>query len=196
MVIKNSCHIFGKKYGDVMIINLNYMKNEIEKLNALIDEYEENSINLKNSFKSVSFFWNGNLMQKYMDDVNNELKKLDLTILNLESIKDIYNYIIEQYSFIGRKIEFDNSFKVKVFTYFDTIINDYDNILQKYNLVNYSLDSQLTTIIEKERVTLLNNKNSIINYVSDLKNIYNKLEEVEKNIKQRIYKLNLEKIEL
>ena len=179
-----------------MIINLNYMKNEIEKLNALIDEYEENSINLKNSFKSVSFFWNGNLMQKYMDDVNNELKKLDLTILNLESIKDIYNYIIEQYSFIGRKIEFDNSFKVKVFTYFDTIINDYDNILQKYNLVNYSLDSQLTTIIEKERVTLLNNKNSIINYVSDLKNIYNKLEEVEKNIKQRIYKLNLEKIEL
>ena len=179
-----------------MVINLNYMKNEIEKLNALIEEYEENSLNLKNCFKSVSFFWNGVLEQKYMDDVNNELKKLDLTIIDLESTKDIYNYIIEQYSIIGNKIEYDSSIKSKILSYFDTIINDYDDILQKYNSVNYSLDSDLTTIIEKERITILNNKNTIINYISDIKSMYDRLEELEKNIKQKIYKLNLEKIEL
>ena len=196
MVIINIVAIYLRKYGDIMVINLKYIKNELEKLNALIDVYEENSLNIKNSLKSVSFFWIGELEHKFINEVNDKMKKLDLNLIDLESTKDIYNYIINQYSNIGNRIEYNNSIKIKVFEYLDITITEYDNLLQKYNEINYSLDGQLTPIIEQERISLINNKKYLENYTSSIKTMYNRLDEIEKNINQKIYKLTSEMTEL
>ena len=177
-----------------MKVNVKSLKSEIKNLNRIIEDYENIYLNLYNEFSKSSFFWNDINAKNFYRDLSVEKINVKETIDELYSLTKLYKYIVNQYEQIGNNIYYDLSNK-------HIILNNIKNYQQRLRvIVNkfYNLDtsscSQITNYIIDER-RKINNSLELINSVYKKVNaLYKKLEEIDREVKIRVSKIEIEYI--
>lgn len=175
------------------------MKIEVSKLNAeivkfenLIEKLEDIYLNYYNQINSCSFFWQDKHEIKFMDQAKEEKRKYMNMINELKNISDIYSYLIREYQKIGRKIVVDLGMKNEVNNYFNKYINEINNLIYEYNRLDLSFCYDVRSYLLKEKDRLNKTKNDILSIRQKVRETFNEIEQIEKQIQLNISKLNIE----
>ena len=185
-----------RKKGEYMEIKVSRLKEELNNLNNLIEDYELNYLNLYNVVNDMAYYWKDDgYGDRFFKDV--ETKKIDVgnTIDEIKNVKNIYKYLVSKYESIGNKIEFNLNYKTNVITYLDTCIEQCKNIINSYNSLDLSFCGEAGSI-RNEMNLVRENKEKLENYKKELKKILDYIEETEKTITTKISNINIEAIEI
>lgn len=164
------------------------MKISTSKLKCSVDYYEKIFLNLKKTFLDIENNWFGQSNKLFFKKIYEEQLKIEKNVIELRDIISVYNYCIQEYSTIGKKIYFDlesfdklNNYANNCIDILSNIIFEYDNVPSKFN---YLVESQLKYfrqcyddfIIIKQRV----------------KNICERIKNLENVINSKLSKMNIE----
>lgn len=174
-----------------MNVKVSDLKIEVEKLNSLIEEYENNYLNLYNEFLFSSFFWHDKNASFFYDDIRIDKLKIKQAIEEINSVKDLYMYIAEQYEYIGNKIEYNLKFKDDIIYEFNKYITHVNNIIEIYNNLDISFCPEISQNIINQKNRFIEQKKNIIIMKEKVKNTFNNIENIEKKIKLEISKLDI-----
>ena len=76
-----------------MQINVSDFKAEINKLNSLLNDYENIYLNFYNEINKSSFFWNDNNSIMFYDETNIEKLKVRQTISEIKNLENLFTFI-------------------------------------------------------------------------------------------------------
>ena len=178
-----------------MLINTEELRTTLDKLNQLISNYEEIHLNMYNNLSSSFFSWNDLYSKKFLVYNDNEKKSFDNLIANYKSYYDIYKYILEKYSSLGKTIYYELDNKESVYAHFDTYISKLENILYKYDNSNLINNSNVSYKIYNERRKLQNRLDSVKSIYSDFKDFYNSINEINLEVSERISNIEIKDIQ-
>ena len=173
-----------------MFINSEKLSIEEKKLKSLIEKYNDIILNYYNSVSESSVYWNSTLSVRFYSDVDNEKAKLKLSIEELKSLDFIYSYMIESYSMFGKKIEYDINNQEKLISCFNKYVEKYDYILKLYRNIENSFDNKEYIMHQIEKIE--DNKNILLELKENYIDIFDKLKEIDAEIKNRITSLNID----
>ena len=170
-------------------INLKKIKQHIKRYNDLINEYEYNYLNYYNIISSISFLWNDENSKKFLLSVSNEKKYCKELLSELNLTNDVYKYIYTKYSKFGEEIYINIEKINTIINKFDKCIEQATQIFNIYKNLNYSKKYSLFILEQTKRI-----ENIIIelkNSKEQLKKHVNEIEQIERNIKNRLNKINI-----
>ena len=175
-----------------MIIDVNNIKDEIVKLNGLVDKYEENYLNLYNEINNASSYWNDLISVKFFDSCKIEKIETKTALDEIKSIIDVYDYILEKYQEIGNKIKCEIKDKSIIISNFNNYIVKLDDLIREYNLLDYNFDHKISSILNDQLYKLKNNRKILNSIKNEVKDIFDNIETIEKEINLRLSKINIE----
>jgi len=174
-----------------MKVNVSKLSSDIKRLSSFINEYEKAFLNIYNNFKEVSTYWKDPRTDNYMLKINEELQALNITSEELTKLKDVYNYLLDKYSKIGKKIEYNKNSVNSTIKKLDNCIFDLKQALNKYNSLDTGVFPQFNGVIYSHIRTINYNLDSI----SSIKMTFEKnvayINEIEENIKKMISKIDI-----
>lgn len=165
------------------------LKNAIIELDSLINEYEEIEINLFNQLKDSCINWqDGNSIQ-FDNKIQLEKGESKLILESLKKQKDIYNYIYNKYNEIDKKIHCNLNNKNSVLFTIDNCYNETLNILDEFSRIDRSFyyEEQYSIFREKDRIIKI--KNELYEIKISTEKMYDRIEGIEKEIKNKISSL-------
>lgn len=175
-----------------MQINILKIKSEIDKLNNLIEDYEVNYLNLYNEINKTSSLWQDNNAKKFFKNTDIEKRKTKQFIDEVNSIIDIYKFLVKKYEKIGKKISINIKAKDEVIAELNKYLNQLQNIINYYNKLDLSFCLQERNILLAQNKKLKEEKQIINKIKEEIKAKYNYIEEIEKEINSKIMKINIE----
>lgn len=174
---------------DIDIINL---KNELNKLNSLFDTYQENYLNFYNEIKNSSVYWQDVHSTKFFKDKEVEKQKLDISFDELNSLKSVYNIIIQEYEKFGNYISFDLTYREELLSDVNVYINKVTRISNLYSSLNYSFASSSIRVSLGEQHKTINKLIKDAQTLKErLKNIMNEIDEIERKIQSKISNISI-----
>ena len=175
-----------------MFINNEKLSLEEKKLSSLIDKYNDIILYYYNSLNESSVYWSSPLSVRFFSDVEQEKNKLDITIAELKSLDSIYLYMVEVYSEFGKKIKYDLDNEEKVIRSFNKYIEKVDSLLLLYKQMENDIKDY--EIVQQHIETINKNKNKILEIKEFYINTFNKLREIDAEIKSKISNFKIEYI--
>ena len=174
-----------------MKINVKNLKLEVNNLKKIIEEYDDIYLNLYNEFSLSSFLWNDTNSKKFYKDLDVEKIRVQDTINEMYSINNIYKYIINQYEKIGNNIYYDLSNKNIILSDIKKYQQRLNVIINKYNNLDTSSCPQISNYIIKEKTIIKESLNLTNTVYKNINILYKKLEELDKEIKLRVSKIDI-----
>ena len=116
-----------------MKINVQEIKDNIKKLDTYVGNYEEDYLNQNYCLLDIEKNWIGNKSKLFLDKVQDEQIKIANNIIEIKNIISIYNYIVYEYSLLGKKVVYNFNTIDKVNEYFNNYIDLLNQILNLYN---------------------------------------------------------------
>lgn len=175
-----------------MIINIDISMIEeiLRTLNKSIAEYEQIDRDILNTLKSSSFFWNDNIAKRFYEELDTENKKNEEVIANLKENSELFTYIINSYLTIGKKINCNLNCKSTLINKINSILTDLNNIIYSYNNLSTYFCPYERNLLYNEKRKLVKAYNLLNNMLNNIIDKFNKMEQIEKNIKRKISELN------
>ncbi len=177
-----------------MYINLSNLKNEVNKLNNLINKYEEIYLNLYNEFNFSSYLWHDKNSESFFESLKMEKLKIKNNIEEIDDVKQLYDYIINQYEVIGNEIKCNLNSEKNILLKFDSYLAELSKTITYYNNLDLSFCPQFKEMITKEKNIIIREKIEIENVRNKIKKMYKKINEIEREVKLKISKINIEYI--
>ena len=178
-----------------MNVNTNRLKDNIDKFNIELNNYNNTELNYYNELNNSSSYGNSTMIRKYYSNVNKERILIDDFIEELNELKNIYDYIYTSYSNIGNNIEFDLNNDTLLFNKINIINNKINNIKRSINFISLSTYPEITREINNI-ILRLNDMQKNLNIIENhYKSTINKINEIEKQTKIRLNKLDFELIQ-
>ena len=178
-------------------VNVLDLKNEIAKFNSLIDTYQENYLNLYNEIKNSNIYWLGTKATRFYIAKEEEKLKIDITFEELNSIKDIYSYIVSRYGKLGDNIKFNLNNRDELLSKTNTYINKLKRVLSIYQRLDYSYASYS---VKNNIYGQMNNIRIMISNATKLrdniKRIVNEILESENKIRRMINQIQINNLPL
>ena len=175
-----------------MIVHVDKIKVELDKYNNLINKYENAYLNLYHELNSASLYWNDGHSAKFFDNVEVEKNKVSNGILELKSVRDIYFYIVESYEKLGNRISFDLKYQDSIISSFNKYIDKLDEIINLYNNLDLTFCAEEANLLKTELEKLGHMKYSVTAIKNKVRKIFLQIEEIEKEVKFRISKIDIE----
>lgn len=177
-----------------MEIQVSRIKEELNELNKLIENYQLNYLNLYNIVNDMSHYWQDHYSNLFFKDIEVRKLEIDNTVSEINNIKNLYNYLIYKYENIGNNIKFNLSNKESIYNKIDNCLNQYQSIINSYNSLDLSFCGSEVNSIGSQISRITNAKNILSNYKEELRNIINYIEETEREITRKISEINIEDI--
>lgn len=177
-----------------MKIDLKELQLRIDSIDKTINEYESNILNLYNQLLSTSIYWKDKRSLKFNEKVTLDKKQANIKLLELKSTEETLKYIISKYENIGQKIKFDLKGKEKINKLLDDYILQLEKILDQYEQIDLSHFNELRVKLTKQELVLKELKNNMKTIKDNINEKFNKLEEIELQIAQRLKKIKIEYI--
>ena len=168
-----------------MQIKVNNLKTDLEKLNNLINTYYDDTLNMYNELSYSSNYWEDNKAIKYYDNIKKEKIANFQFIEELEDLKQVYQIMIERYEKIGNNIKCNLKNRYNVLNYFDKYLNKISKIVRLYRSISDR------SLVENHIVTLQNNYSKILSTRKKIAQKFNEIENIEKEIKRLIDKVDV-----
>lgn len=166
-----------------MNISISKMNDELLAYNKNVEEYDECLNNINKLLCQSSCFWNDGKSNAFFKHLEKEKIDIQNIIINLNDVKKIIKFIIEQYGKIGDEISVDLGKKSVVDNYFNKILSNLNEIYLMYN----DLDSPYND--NKRKV--LETKNNLEGLRKKINVLFDYIEETEEKVRNKIEKLTL-----
>ena len=170
------------------------LKNDINKLNALIDEYEEIQLNLFNELKNSCLNWQDGNSIEFENKIYLEKVESSSIFRALTDKKEVLNFIYDKYSDLGKKIKCNLNGKNLLIHCIEDCENQINVIINEFNRVDNSF-------YYWEQQSITNQKNKIIKVKTELSEVkttiiktFSNLEEVEREVRKKMKKFEMLKI--
>ena len=168
-----------------MKININKLKDYYFKINHLIEDYELNNLNYYNEIEKSFSYWNDEQSKKFYSQLMEEKNDENKNLYNMENLISIYKDIIDIYTKLGSKINYNIETKEELLNYFYIYINKINKIINLFNNIDYDFCPNEATKLFKIKESI----NSISKNIKSIKNNTNSIiDKIEKN-EQSIYEL-------
>ena len=177
-----------------MKIDLKKIQLEIDNLDKTINRYEENLLNLYNQLLLTSIYWKDKNSLKFNENVSQEKKEANIKLLELKSVKNTFKYLISKYENIGQKIEFDLTNREKINKFFDDYILQLKKILNQYNEIDMIYFENLSEVLTNQMLLIKKIKGNMQVIKDNVNKIFDKLEDTEIQVAQRLNKIKVEYI--
>lgn len=177
-----------------MKIDLKKIQLEIDNLDKTIDRYEENLLNLYNQLLLTSIYWKDKNSLKFNENISQEKKEANIKLLELKSVKNTFKYLISKYENIGQKIEFDLTNREKINKFFDDYILQLEKILNQYNEIDMTYFENLSEVLTNQMLLIKKLKDNMQHIKDNINKIFDKLEDTEIQVAQRLNKIKVEYI--
>ncbi|MBR1416816.1 MAG: hypothetical protein IJ572_03260 [Bacilli bacterium] len=176
--------------NEVDVLNL---KEEIGKYNSLIDEYQENYLNVYNEIKNSNMYWVDPQALLFFESKELEKNKIDVSLEELKSIKNIYDLIVSQYERLGNNIKFDLSKRDIILSKLNVYINKLNRIITLYNSLDISYASPSIRTSINNQIASVKSMINVANSVrKNIKDIFDKIVESEDKIRKAIANIQIE----
>ena len=175
-------------------VNCDELKNIINSLNAIIDEYEIVELNIFNQLKDLSNNWQDNNSVKFDDSINLDKRETEKFLNFLKSNKDVYDYIYRRYAVLGKIIKCNLNSRDIVLNSIDVSYKFVVDILSEFQRINNSFTYTEQTSIFEQKNKIIKVRNELANIRKSVKNLYNKIEHIELEINNKIKQLGEFKI--
>ena len=156
------------------------LKNDIDKLNRLISEYEEIQLNLFNELKDSCINWQDGNSLLFDEKIYLEKVEANAILESLSDRKSILVFVYDRYSSLGKKIKCNLDNKSKLINYIQECINDANSITNSLSSIDYNSGLENKMVLVKRKLMEIK---KVINQFFD------KVEMFEKDINNQINKL-------
>ena len=109
-------------------------------------------------------------------------------------MKNTFNYLISKYENIGQKIEFDLTNREKINKFFDDYILQLEKILDQYNEIDMTYFENLSEVLTNQMLSIKKIKDNMQVIKDNVNKIFDKLEDTEIQVAQRLNKIKVEYI--
>lgn len=175
-------------------INVDELKNIIDSLNLLIDEYEIIQLNIFNQLKNSCINWQDGNSIVFDDKIYYDKQESKRFLELLHQKKDLYNFIYRSYIEIGKKINFNLNNKNTIVYLIDDCYNQASNIINEFYKINRNFYYSERSDIFYQKDRIVNVRNKISEIKDSVMKLYNKIEIIETEIKNKVKKLEEIKI--
>ena len=175
----------------VLVVKVDDLLNELSSLNAVINNYEENYKAIFKELDNSKSFWNDGYAKSFYNDEIIENYQNKEHNSNIRSLEKIYKYIIEKYQEIGNKIEIELSYRDNILENFNKRISDIRDIINQYKGIDTYYCPKERNVIENQIKDLRATITTIRQSKEEYKNLFDKVETIEKNIRERLAKIEV-----
>ena len=170
--------------------------NEVLLLKNLIEEYENNYIYLFKELSDASFSWKEDVHAK---EFFTALKYEPNTEINyyktLIKIYNIFEYISKKYKAIGNRISINIEDRGNILAKFNNCINKTNELIVLYEHLDTSFCPYERQLISNQIKRLSNLKEKYKYTKSIVKSTIDEIEAIEKEVKNRLSKVNVDKVD-
>lgn len=175
-----------------MEINVDKLKNELSKLNKLVEEYEDVYLNMYNELLHASSNWQDECSLRFFENVKLEKTKVKITLDETKEIRDIYTYLIDKYEDVGNKIHVILNNKDKINNKFNNYVNKIDDLIRNYKNLDTSFCSYERKMLANEQRKIVDMRNKTVEIKEKYSQIFQEIDEIEKETAQKLSKINIE----
>lgn len=175
-------------------VDVTELRENVNELKKIINEYEVIQLNIFNQLKESTVNWQDGNSIKFSDAILLEKKESDLFLESLQNLNKIYDYICRSYGEIGNKIEYYMNNKQKLFTMIDVCYSEVIGILNEFDRIDttFYFSEQNIIFFQKQKINEL--KAQISSIKRSFNELFSKIENIDKNIKNQIQTLDKLKI--
>ncbi|MBQ6539378.1 MAG: hypothetical protein IJL76_03790 [Bacilli bacterium] len=166
-------------------VNVVKLKDELEQLKTIMDEYETVELNLFNQLKNSCNDWNDPRTPAFIEAVDKEKKESSNIVDSFKDATDCLNYIILQYETIGDMISVNLEKKASIIKAYGTIENRINAILSNINSVDMSFYYSELHNIKDMRNSFENLKVELVDSREKVKDLFKKIERIEENVSSK-----------
>lgn len=177
-----------------MDIDVIYLKNYVNKLSSLIDEYELNYLEFYNVVNKETIFWDSKKGLDFFSDVDLEKRDIGLFIGNIKDVLSLYNYLIDKYGYIGNKVSVKISNKDKLLACFDSFLNEVYSLIDMLHELDYESIPDISSTVYSYLDFLIDVGNMAVNLKTSLKNHFDLCETFEREVRFKISKIDVKLI--
>ena len=171
-------------------VNVPNLGNVINSLQSIISEYEEIELNLFNQLNdSCVNNWQDGNSKRFEDKIQFEKQEAQLILESLSEKKDVYVFIHDKYSEIARKIKVNLNGKSRVLASIERCYNNARNTINPFNGVDTGYRFGGEILAQKAKIERV--KNELSNLKIEVNNLYNKIEDIEQQIRAKINSLEM-----
>ncbi len=175
-----------------MEIKVDSLKTEVNKFNRMIEEYEEIYLNLYNQISSASFYWQDPKAIQFFKQISLEKLQVKTMIDEMNSVRQVYAFLIEKYQMLGNKIVCNLQNRDRLLLKFDRYVNQLNNLIDHYNRLNLSFCRKEARYLRNQRSILISMRNEIMEIRDCVKQKFNDIETIEKEVNLKISRLKIE----
>lgn len=172
-------------------IDVKELKIHATKLSKEIEEYEKIHLNIYNTLAEISSFWNDKESLRFQEKAKIAKQEISNKIMEMKTLEEVYKYIIEKYEEIGNDIKINLSADNEIQNYFNNYLEKISNIIVAYNNLNLVFCPQEAMIIRNERNRMIEYKKQMESIKEQIKQYYNKIENIEKEIINKISRIEI-----
>ena len=177
-----------------MQINVSDFKAEINKLNSLLNDYENIYLNFYNEINKSSFFWNDNNSIMFYDETNIEKLKVRQTISEIKNLENLFTFIHDKYSHFGRVIRFDLENTEEIFRKFNKCNEQIKALIRSHNNLDLNSSPEIYNVINENYTILTSMQDNLQLLKTNTRNALNKIENIEKDVKRKLSNFDIEYI--
>ncbi len=178
-----------------MEIKVIKLKEELNDLNSLIKQYEEINLNLYHEIEESTNYWTDNHAMKFFEAISNEKKEVTLTIEELKKTRDIYDYLVKKYKKIGDQINCNINNRKKALSSINLYVEKINEIITNYNNLDLSFCPEVRNYLQIEKNKFINIKDQLEKVSKEMEDTFAYIENMEEEIKLRLSKINIRKIQ-
>ena len=170
-------------------VNVSKLKNELEQLNSIVEEYDEIELNLFNQVKNSCNDWNDPRTPAFIEATDKEKKESHEMLDSFTSAISCLNYIVSEYEKIGDRISVNLEKKSAVLKAYGTIENRINGILSNINSVDMSFYYSELDNIRNMRDSFENLKDDLVESREKVNDLFVKIERIEESVKSKLREL-------
>lgn len=177
-----------------MEINVSSLQDEYDKFNEEVENFYNSFLNIYNDLNNANSYWQDYHSRLFFSSTEREKNKVNNTYNEINNLKQIYAYIIEEYKTIGQKIKVNTNNKDQVITKFNNYQEKINELISMYSSLNLSFCPNEALKLNRQKEKLVRCKSDIITAKNQVRNTLEKMESIEDTINLKLSKINIEEL--
>ena len=164
-------------------VNIENLESFISKASKLIENYENVIMAIDKEYDIIMENFQSKKMQVFYKEFQEEKSQKKLLIATLQEYIKLLQAIYNRYKELGKKISVDLDSKEVIIEKQESIINNFNKIVNVSNSLN---DIKTKQIVQLEIDKMKNGKKDFLKNKQEIERIYDKVENIENDIHSMI----------
>lgn len=164
-------------------VNIENLESFISKASKLIENYENVIMAIDKEYDIIMENFQSKKMQVFYKEFQEEKSQKKLLIATLQEYIKLLQAIYNRYKELGKKISVDLDSKEVIIEKQESIINNFNKIVNVSNSLN---DIKTKQIVQLEIDKMKNGKKDFLKNKQEVEKIYDKVENIENDIHSMI----------